>query len=500
MDGFFSEKLRQRGLEELGRARVLAGTAIALIVVSGLSTISCVVAGMTSSYIVGGIIAVSGYMTALCSLRVVSSIRIPALLLSMFMAIAFILTAFSANDPNLSAHASLMLITILTVYLLGPRLGLATLVPLALLAGIGHPLWFQFINPKPPAITPAYAWVMHLLSTTCVFAGWAVGALYSTGHAATHAALERDIKARKEAEAKLSELHRTLLDVSRQAGMTEIATGVLHNVGNALNSVNISIGIVTDRLRGSRITKLAQASALLGQHTTDLPAFLTTDPRGTVLPAYLGKLSAQLEAERESLLAEMKALSDSVEHIKSVVSMQQRHARYGGVVEQVTVPQLIDDALRLSAGAFERLGIDVRREYADVPPIEVDRHKLLQILLNLLSNARHALVDSGKQGKSLTIRVALFEGGQQLRIEVEDNGVGIAPENLTRVFSQGFTTKESGHGFGLHISALAAQELHGRLFAASAGPGHGATFTIEIPFQAAHAPGPTAPPAEPAPD
>jgi signal transduction histidine kinase len=163
------------------------------------------------------------------------------------------------------------------------------------------------------------------------------------------------------------------------------------------------------------------------------------------------------------------------------------------MVEQVTVPQLINDALRLSAGAFERLGIDVRREYADVPPIEVDRHKLLQILLNLLSNARHALVDSGTPEKRLTIRVAPNPEGRLLRIEVEDNGVGIARENLTRLFAQGFTTKQSGHGFGLHISALAAQELHGRLSAASAGPGQGATFTIELPLHGEQAPEAPAP-------
>jgi signal transduction histidine kinase len=334
-------------------------------------------------------------------------------------------------------------------------------------------------------LTHGYEWVMHTLAVTCMFAGWAVGGLYSSAHAATHAALMQDIRARKEAEAKLGELHRTLLDVSRQAGMTEIATGVLHNVGNALNSVNISIGIVTDLLHDSRVSKLVQASELLGQHATDLAAFLTTDPRGAMLPAYLTALSAELVAEREALLTEMKALRESAEHIKSIISMQQQHARYGGMVEQVRVPQLIDDALRLSAEAFERLSIDVRLEYADVPPIEVDRHKLLQILLNLLSNARHALVASERPDRRLTVRVGLSAGGERLRIEVEDNGVGIAPENLKRLFSQGFTTKKNGHGFGLHISALAAQELHGRLSAVSAGPGHGATFTIELPLLAA---------------
>lgn len=485
LDGFLSERLRQASLEELGRSRVMAGAALSLILVAGSVTIGFMAARMSLSYILGGCSAVTGYVVTLLSLRRASSTRIPALLMSAFMVSSFVLTAVFANDPYLSAHAAVMLITILTVYLLGPRLGLVTLIPLALLTGVGHPLWRQHFGLQPPPLTSGYEWVMHTLAITCMFAGWAVGALYSTAHAATHAALQRDIKARKEAEAQLGELHRTLMDVSRQAGMTEIATGVLHNVGNALNSVNISISVVTDQLRGSRVSKLVQASELLGQHATDMPAFLTTDPRGAMLPAYLGALAAELTAERDSLLTEMSALNESVEHIISIVTMQQRHARYGGVVEQVTVSQLIDDALRLSAGAFQQLGIDVRREYADVRPIEVDRHKLLQILLNLLSNARHALMESGTPDKRLTIRVSPSAGGGQLRIEVEDNGVGIAPENLTRIFSQGFTTKKGGHGFGLHISALAAQELHGRLSVASEGPGHGATFIIELPLASA---------------
>jgi signal transduction histidine kinase len=320
------------------------------------------------------------------------------------------------------------------------------------------------------------------MAALSIMAGWAVGWLYSSAHAATHAALERDIQARKEAEAKLGELHRTLLEVSRQAGMTEIATGVLHNVGNTLNSLNISVGVVTDRLRGSRVSKLAQTSELLNQHAANLPAFFAHDPRGAKLPAYLTALSSQLSEERESLLKEMQALGESVDHIKSIVSMQQRHARYGGLQEQVAVPQLIDDALRLDAGSFERLGIEVRREYGEVPSLVVDRHKLLQILLNLLSNARHALVESATPDKRLTIRVGLGAGGTRLRIEVEDTGVGIAPENLTRLFSQGFTTKKKGHGFGLHISALAAEELNGRLSVTSPGLGQGATFTIELPL------------------
>ncbi|MBN1203523.1 MAG: PAS domain-containing protein, partial [Myxococcaceae bacterium] len=291
----------------------------------------------------------------------------------------------------------------------------------------------------------------------------------------------RDVTRRKEAEARLGEMHRTLVDVSRQAGMAEIATGVLHNVGNTLNSVNISTALVTDQLRSSRLNGLTRAIQLLREHASDFGTFLTQDPQGRKLPPYLIALSDQLQEEREAVLKEMHALGQSVEHIKSIVSMQQRHARAAGAVEEVAVPQLIDEALRLHAVSFERLGIRIERDYAQVPQVEVDRHKLLQILINLLNNARDALMESPRQDKLLTIRVRLKPEGGRMLIEVEDTGMGIAPENLPRIFTQGFTTKKEGHGFGLHISALAAEEMKGRLSCSSPGPGQGTTFTLELP-------------------
>ncbi|OJT23748.1 hypothetical protein BO221_17375 [Archangium sp. Cb G35] len=291
----------------------------------------------------------------------------------------------------------------------------------------------------------------------------------------------RDITERKEAEARLAELHRGLVDVSRHAGMAEIATGVLHNVGNTLNSVNVSAHLVVERLRTSRAAGLDKAVELLRENASRLGAFLEEDPRGRQFPAYLAALSGQLAQERESVLEELRRLTESVDHIKSVVSMQQQHARFSGVMERVEVPTLLDDAMRLNAVSFERLGIQLRREYtASSSAVMVDRHKLLQILVNLLSNARHALVESQRPDKQLTLRVE--EAGARLRIAVADNGVGIAPEILQRLFSQGFTTKKDGHGFGLHISALSAEELGGSLQCESEGPGTGATFILELPL------------------
>jgi signal transduction histidine kinase len=292
----------------------------------------------------------------------------------------------------------------------------------------------------------------------------------------------RDITPRKEAEARLGEMHRTLVDVSRQAGMAEIATGVLHNVGNTLNSVNVSTTLLADQLRKSRVSGLARAAQLLRENASDASTFLSSDPQGSKLPGYFLAVAENLVEEREVMSQEVLALTESVEHIRSIITMQQKYARAVGAIEELQVPQLIDEALRLDAASLENLGITVVREYAAVPPLSTDRHKLLQILVNLLSNARQALVESPRQDKQLSIRIRRSAESRHLLIDVADNGTGIAPGHMPRIFTQGFTTKKTGHGFGLHISALAATEMKGRLTCASPGPGQGATFTLELPL------------------
>jgi signal transduction histidine kinase len=217
------------------------------------------------------------------------------------------------------------------------------------------------------------------------------------------------------------------------------------------------------------------------EHTSEIGDFLTRDERGRLLPEYLLTVSRQLAEEHATMWQELQSLTKNVDHIRSVVTMQQENARFVGVVEEVTLPELLDDALRLHATSLEKLGIQVRREYAPVPPLRVDRHKLLQILVNLLSNARHALVESPGPDKQLTLRVTP-QPQARLRIEVADNGMGITPEHLARIFTLGFTTKQNGHGFGLHASALAAREMAGSLTCTSPGPGQGATFTIDLPL------------------
>lgn len=276
-------------------------------------------------------------------------------------------------------------------------------------------------------------------------------------------------------------LHRQMLDLSRQAGMAEVATGVLHNVGNVLNSVNVSSNLMREKLRASEIPTLVKVSRLLQKHESNLSHFLTADAKGKLVPGFIVQLATQLEAEHALLLQEQEQLAHNIEHIKEVVAMQQNYARVSGFVEQVSVSGLIDDALQINRAGLSRHGVEVVREYADVPPALVDKHRVLQILVNLVNNAKYALDESGRPDKRLTVGVRTH-GAHGLQIFVSDNGAGIPPENLTKVFSHGFTTRKTGHGFGLHNGANAATEMGGRLTVRSEGAGKGATFLLDLPL------------------
>ena len=291
----------------------------------------------------------------------------------------------------------------------------------------------------------------------------------------------RDITAIKESEAKLDQVHKQLLETSRRAGMAEIATSVLHNVGNVLNSINVASTCVANDLRQSKAVNLSKIAALLREHEADLGHFITNDPKGKQLPGYLAKLAEYLTGEQTAALDKLDRLQKNIEHIREIVAMQQNYAKTSGVLESLPVVDLVEDALRMHVGSMERHNIKMVREYSETPPILVDKHKVLQILVNVISNAKHACNDSGKPDKQIILRVVNEK--ERIKISVIDNGVGVPAENMNRIFNYGFTTRKDGHGFGLHNGALAAKGMGGSLAAFSEGLGRGATFTLELPIQ-----------------
>ena len=301
-------------------------------------------------------------------------------------------------------------------------------------------------------------------------------------------------------------MRQNLVDASRAAGMAEVATGVLHNVGNVLTSINVSASVLSSALRQSKADSLARLSTLLREHQADLDRFLTRDPKGRRVPEFLGSLAQHFADERTHLLREVAALQRNVDHIKEIVAMQQAYATMVGVVEPLDAAALMEDSLRMNTDALARHEVRVVREFRPAPLALAEKAKVLQILVNLIRNAKNACDEGPGPNKIITLRIergptvdasadpsaGVTAKADRVRLIVQDNGVGIAPENLTRIFAHGFTTRAHGHGFGLHSAANAAVEMKGSLRVHSDGSGRGATFTLELPAvgtPAAHRPG-----------
>jgi NO-binding membrane sensor protein with MHYT domain/signal transduction histidine kinase len=293
-----------------------------------------------------------------------------------------------------------------------------------------------------------------------------------------------DVTEQVRQEARRLELQLQLQEASRHAGMAEVATGVLHSVGNVLNSLGVSAAMLQSRLKTSRVGNVVRAAKLIAEQGPRCGEFFEQDPRGRELPGYLCQLGEHLAAENRDLCGEAQAVVTHVEHIGKIIAAQQSYARRGGHLEPLEVAELIEHALLMHFAAGGEVA--VRRDYRGVGRAMVDRHKLLQILGNLLSNARHALRDRAQGPRELIVRLRPVPGGC-FAIDVEDTGTGISAESMQRLFEFGFTTKKEGHGFGLHASAILAKEMGGELSARSEGTNRGACFTVRLPIAAAEA-------------
>jgi signal transduction histidine kinase len=285
-------------------------------------------------------------------------------------------------------------------------------------------------------------------------------------------------------EQRVRDQTRELVDVARRAGMAQIAINVLHNVGNVLNSVNVSARLLGSKIARTRAARVTEVAALLGDESNALGRLIASDERARSLTSYLRELGISLVAERDEMVGEVDRLTISVDHIKNVVAMQLSYAGADGALEMCTMTELVDDALRLQEMSLAN--VSVERVYDSAPPVPLDRTRLMQIFVNLIANAGHATADVEGERK-LHISVRADSGGHV--VEVRDNGSGIAPAHLSKMFAHGFTTRSGGHGFGLHSSAVAAREMGGSLSVRSEGLGLGAAFTLTLPAAQPHGQG-----------
>lgn len=294
--------------------------------------------------------------------------------------------------------------------------------------------------------------------------------------------LNQQVMEKEAARRKLEEVQQSMVDLSRRAGMAEVATGVLHNVGNVLNSLNVAATVVRDRVQQSKLEKLASVARMLVEHQGRLDDYVHNDAKGVHVLPYLSKLSGFLLEERQQILQELTGIGRHVGHIKEIVAAQQNYATTAGLVQSLEIKRVVQDALSLSHEGMERHGIGVMADVPEELVIFTDKHKVLQIILNLLQNAKDALKQSTSRHKHVTVRAESIEHGR-VRIVVLDTGIGMSEELIGKLFRHGFTTKPEGHGFGLHSGAIAARELGGSLTGWSAGPDKGSAFTLELPVQ-----------------
>lgn len=288
-----------------------------------------------------------------------------------------------------------------------------------------------------------------------------------------------DITNRKKAEEREMLLNKELVRAARQMGMAEVATSVLHNVGNVLNSVNVSAILIVEKLKMTKMTNLRKITELCQANANNITDFLTHDPKGKHVLSYLEKLADYWDDEQAALLQELRSLEKNIEHIKAIVQTQQSISRTVGLVEPSFPVDIFEDALKIYSDAFKKSDISIIKDYGFNEKIQVDKNKLHQIIINLILNARDAVLSDINEAPKITLRT--FSKNDSVILQVIDNGIGIPQENLPRLFSYGFTTKKNGHGFGLYSSALTAKEMHGKLMAESAGINKGATFTLELP-------------------
>jgi signal transduction histidine kinase len=295
-------------------------------------------------------------------------------------------------------------------------------------------------------------------------------------------ALRKEVGEREAAERRLVENNRDMMRLSREAGMNEVATGVLHNIGNALNSINVSTELVFSQVNDhAHDTAVALRDFFQTPPESAAPVF-SSHPRAGDVRAFAASLAGLSVEQVEEAGRELAALRISVAHLKDIVSRQQSLAKNVPVAEPFDVHEAVRDALVLTKS--DTRAVQLRVESIPNTRIDVlaDRSSVVQILINLITNACVAMNGLPQHEKSLCIKIGP-PSGKHVPIAVVDSGCGIPPHQLVSIFSYGFTTRPEGHGFGLHNSANIARLNGGSLHVASDGPGKGATFTLHLLHQ-----------------
>ena len=278
----------------------------------------------------------------------------------------------------------------------------------------------------------------------------------------------------------LAQSRRKVLDTAHRAGMAEIASEVLHNVGNAVNSANCSVEVLDERLNRSKVVGLERAATMLRDQAPHAAEFFGQDPRGLKLIDYLISINDALQNERTDNKAEVLRLRETVRHIRDAISAQQTFAGRSDFRQDVELQPLLNEILKMNQELIRTSEVQVVVDLPALPELQLNKSKMTQVLVNLVRNAIQSMQDQPSDCRRLIISARCAED-DGIVIEICDTGMGFTPEVQAKLFTHGFTTKTDGNGFGLHHCANAIREAGGHVTAQSAGTGQGATFRIQLP-------------------
>jgi signal transduction histidine kinase len=295
-----------------------------------------------------------------------------------------------------------------------------------------------------------------------------------------NAKLRQEVQERERIQVERDRMHEELMETARKVGMAEIATSVLHNIGNAMNNVTVGLSMLKRLASHQFFTVVDQLQNLVTLHAHDLPDFIQNDERGKKLPSmltHLGGAAKSLQAQQDS---EIKRIALSVSHILEIIAWQQNVAVENHLFMDLLPGTLVKDAILITQAGMDQRHITVTVQDETNENIRIERHKALQILVNFLRNAEQAIEGINREDGKIQLTVR-FPDKDNIEFTVRDNGCGISQEVKDRLFQFGFTTKPQGHGFGLHSCVMVAKEMGGEVNAASDGVGQGSCFTLRLP-------------------
>lgn len=292
----------------------------------------------------------------------------------------------------------------------------------------------------------------------------------------------KELLARVKTHLQLSLLTRNLkeaqsiaLENARSAGKADFATSVLHNVGNILSNIKVSCSQAAMKLSQSKVSGLFMAGEMLQDNLERIDEFLTQDPKGKKLPEYFIRLGEILKRENDAINLELENMKKRIFMMEDAIETQQYYAKDKGDITPVVLKDLVEESIAVQSESLRKNQVEIVREYDNNEPVNAHRAVLIQILVNIIKNAVEAMQHA--DDRRLTLHIGKDDTGLSF-CRVTDTGVGI--EDLSKLFQHGYSTKQTGHGFGLHYCKEAMQQMGGNLIAESDGQDKGASFVLSF--------------------